>query len=108
MIQSNISHVEELISEIRPLITNDRIRELLTTRPKIEIDVYKKTAIFSALKEYEDKYDLEPAIPHAFYATLERELEQNGFIKTVKKYDKEITLIVEIMNLDKKYFLEDK
>lgn len=106
MIQSNISHVEELISEIRPLITNDRIRELLTTRPKIEIDVYKKTAIFSALKEYEDKYDIEPAIPHAFYATLERELEQNGFIKTVKKYDKEITLIVEIMNLDKKYFLE--
>ena len=106
MIQSNITHVEELISEIRPLITNDRIRELLTTRPKIEIDVYKKTAIFSALKEYEDTYELEPAIPHAFYATLERELEQNGFIKTVKKYDKEITLIVEIMNLDKKYFLE--
>ena len=80
MIQSNISHVEELISEISPLITNNRIKELLISKPKIEIEVYKKTAIFSALKEYEDKYELSPAIPHAFYATLEQELEQNVFI----------------------------
>ncbi len=106
MIQSNISHVEELISEIRPLITNDRIRELFTTRPKIEIEVYKKTAIFSALKEYEEQYEISPAIPHAFYATLEHELETNGLLKTCRKYEKEIELITSLMGMDKKYFLD--
>lgn len=106
MVQSNINHIEELISEIRPLITNDRIRELFTTKPKIEIDVYKKTAIFSALKEYEETYELSPAIPHAFYATLEHDLETIGFIKTVKKYEKEINLIVSLMKMDKKALLE--
>lgn len=106
MIQSNINHIEELIFEIRPIITNDRIRELFTTRPKIEIDVYKKTAIYSALKSYEEQNDIAPAIPHAFYATLEHELETNGLIKTCKKYEKEIELIISLMKMDKKYFLD--
>ena len=60
MIQSNINHIEELIAEIRPLITNNRIKELFTTRPKIEMDVYKKTAIFSAFKEYEGLDEKDP------------------------------------------------
>lgn len=105
MVQINLQHVKALVSEINDYIKNERVRELFTTRPNIQLEVYRKTTIFYALKEYEENIESKPIIPHGFYTILEQELEQNGFLKTIKKYDHELSLISEVMRMDSKYII---
>ena len=100
MKQANMQKIETLIEEIKSEIDNERIAELFTSKPKIKLEVYKKTAIFYALKEYEEKIESTPIIPHGFYAILEEDLEKNGIIHTLKIYKKELDLIVEIMQME--------
>ena len=105
MKQVNVDHIESLINEIKSEITNARIEELFTSRPKIELEVYKKTAIFSALKQYEENIESQPIVPHGFYAILEEELERNGLLTTIKKYKVEIDLIAKIMHMDTNHII---
>lgn len=100
MKQSNIPKIELLIEEIKQEINNKRLAELFTTRPNIKLEVYKKTAIFYALKEYEEKIESTPIIPHGFYTILEEDLENHGMIHTYKKYEKELKLITEVMQME--------
>lgn len=100
MKQANIQKVESLIEEIKTEIDNTRIAELFTSKPTIKLEVYKKTAIFYALKEYEEKIESTPIIPHGFYTILEEDLEKNGMIHTFKKYQKELELITEVMQME--------
>lgn len=106
MEQVNVDHIESLINKIKQEITNPRVEELFTTRPKIELEVYKKTAIFSALKQYEENIESQPIVPHGFYAIIEEELERNGFLSTIKKYKVEIDLITKIMHLDSNHIIK--
>ena len=39
---------------------------------------------------YDEYLKSDEAIPHGFYAVLEKEIIDNGFIKTYKKYQKVI------------------
>lgn len=105
MKQVNISNIETLMEELKKDITNPRIEELFTSKPNIELEVYKKTAIFSALKQYEENIESQPIVPHGFYAILEEELERNGLLNTIKKYKVELDLIAKIMHIDTNHII---
>lgn len=105
MEKPNIDYIDNLIEEIRQEIIDDRIKELFTTRPKFTIEVYKKTSIFYALKQYEENIESQPIIPHGFYAIIEEELEHNGFFNTIKKYKIELDTITKIMNIEPNYLI---
>ncbi len=107
MEQININKIEQLISDIKEYTKNNsRLEELFTTQPQISMSVYKKTTIFYAEKKFEEHEKSKQAIPHGFYQILEQEINQNGVLKTIKKYDKEITLISEVINIPKKEIIK--
>lgn len=94
---NTLSTLEEIKTYTK---NNQRLTELFSTKPTTSIDVYKKTTYFFASKKYEEYQLSSEAIPHGFYAILEKEIIANGFLKTIKKYEKEIKLISEIMNIE--------
>lgn len=95
------SNLDEVLSNVKPKIKNNRINDLLTTRPNISIKVYNETSRYYARKQYEENIESNPLVPHGFYTTLENELETNGFVKTLKKYKPQIEAITKIMHIEK-------
>lgn len=103
MEQVNIERAEIIVANLRKYIgDNDRLKELFTTQPAMKMEVYKKTSLFYAYKMYDEYLKSDEAIPHGFYAVLEKEIIDNGFIKTYKKYQKHIKNISELMNIPEK------
>lgn len=101
MEQINIERAEQIVSEIKTYINgNRRLEELFTSQPTMKMDVYQKTSYFYAQRKYEEHQTSNEAIPHGFYAILEHEIKTFGLLQTIKKYDKEINLIAETMNMD--------
>lgn len=100
MEQINIPKIEQTIKEITEYIgENERLNLLFTSQPKITIDVYRKTSLFIAEKEYEEHERKQSTIPHGFYQILENEMAQYGALKTLKKYEREIQTIANIVNM---------
>lgn len=101
MEQINIERAEQIVSEIKTYINgNKRLEELFASQPTMKMDVYQKTSNFYAQRKYEEHQASNEAVPHGFYAILEREIKSIGLLQTIKKYNREINLIAETMNMD--------
>ena len=85
---------------------NTRLEELFLSDFTRTIDTYKRTTYFYASKMFEQHQARSEAIPHNFYFILESKINEIGLLKTFKLYEKEVNLIVSVMNIKKEDFFK--
>ena len=99
------------LEEIRPFLKgNERLIELFQTLPTPTIEVYNLTSEIYANRCYDEINAQDKIIPHGFYNILEHNIRLNGLIPTLKKYEREVSLIAETMKMkvsDLKLIIKD-
>ena len=97
----------EVLSKVKEMTNgNTRLEELFLSDFTRTIDTYKRTTYFYASKMFEQHQARSEAIPHNFYFILESKINEIGLLKTFKLYEKEINLIISVMNIKKEDFFK--
>lgn len=81
-------------------IHNQALSQLFNQIPEMTIETYKKSASIYATKKYDELVIANKTIPHSFYSIIEDSIKNNGLLKTIRTYDKELNLICEVMEMD--------
>lgn len=101
MEQQTTHNAQEILKKISEYLQgNERMCALFATYPKVSIEAYQNTARYYATKKYEDEIK-DKVIPHGFSQILEQEINKQGILYTVKKYDHEIQTIADTMGIEK-------
>lgn len=102
MEQINIENARTIAEQISNYVNNDeRLCALFTVQPHISLKVYEETAKYYANQSYNINV-FNKVIPHGFFQKINETVQEASFLRAIKKYDQEITLIAEYMQIDKK------
>lgn len=93
------------INTIANLTDNSRLRELFCKIPEMTEEVFNKTVLYGATKEYEAFIASDNGIPQNFFALLEESIKQNNVLKTYKMYQTQLDLICNFMNIERNYLI---